>query len=165
MRSYNSSPSQITNLRKPIWLRYRRKKPAGREPPGGSPLFVRMHPEIRRDLARFGQLDHVHWRRVAAFAARSAFQRGFKLPDRRVPWPADVGERETGAGLTAIALDLEPTKPPVEALPDGRRRLRRSPSIRIDQISASARSGSRRSTASHFRGVIIPSSPGRSKVC
>ena len=31
-----------------------------------------------RDLARFRQLDHVHGRRVAAFPARSALQRGLK---------------------------------------------------------------------------------------
>jgi hypothetical protein len=34
-----------------------------------SPLLVRMHPQIRRDLARLGQLDHVHRRRIAALAA------------------------------------------------------------------------------------------------
>jgi hypothetical protein len=36
-----------------------------------------MHPDVRRDLARPGQLDHVHGRRVAALPALSAFQRGF----------------------------------------------------------------------------------------
>jgi hypothetical protein len=32
-------------------------------------LLIRMHPEIRRDLARLGQLDHVDRRRVAALPA------------------------------------------------------------------------------------------------
>jgi hypothetical protein len=52
---------------------------------GVSPLFTRMHPELRRDLARLGRLDHVHWRRISPFLAGSAFQRRFKLPDRRIP--------------------------------------------------------------------------------
>jgi len=34
-----------------------------------SPLLIRMHPEIGRDLPRLGQLDHVHRLRVAALAA------------------------------------------------------------------------------------------------
>jgi len=35
-------------------------------PAGGvfSPLLIRMYPKIGRDLARFGQLDHVHRSRV-----------------------------------------------------------------------------------------------------
>src|SRR3984893_15190185 len=32
-----------------------------------SPLLVRMHPTIRHDLARLGQLDHVHRRSAATF--------------------------------------------------------------------------------------------------
>jgi hypothetical protein len=45
--------------------------------PGGQALIpTRMHPKIRRDLARLSQLDHMHGRRVAAFRARPAFQRG-----------------------------------------------------------------------------------------
>jgi hypothetical protein len=43
-----------------------------------------MHPLIRRELLRPGQLDHVHRRRVTAFLARSAFQRGLKFPDWRM---------------------------------------------------------------------------------
>jgi hypothetical protein len=80
-----------------------------------------MHPKIGRDLARLGQLDHVHRRRVAAFLARPAFQRRLKFPDWRIPRPADVGERQAGARLTALALDLEPAQPAVEALRDRRR--------------------------------------------
>jgi len=34
-----------------------------------SALLVRVHPNVRRDLARLGQLDHVHRRRVAALLA------------------------------------------------------------------------------------------------
>src|SRR5712675_2990031 len=84
-----------------------------------------MHPEIRRDLARPGQLDHVHRRLVAALAARAAFQRRLQFPDRRIARPADRVERQARAGLAAVAFDLEPAKPAIEALPDGRRRLRR----------------------------------------
>src|ERR1700687_1289316 len=94
--------------------------------PAPSPLLIRMHPEIRRDLARLRQLDHVHRRRVAALAAGSAFQRRFQLPDRRIPRPADGIERKARAGLAAVALDLKPGEPAIEALPDRRRRLRRA---------------------------------------
>jgi hypothetical protein len=41
-----------------------------RREPAPSPLLVRMNPLIWRDLARLGQLDHVHRRRVAASLAR-----------------------------------------------------------------------------------------------
>jgi hypothetical protein len=58
-----------------------------------------MHPDIRRDLAGFRQFDHVHRQRIAAFFAPSAFQRGFKLPYRCIPRPADVGERNAGAAV------------------------------------------------------------------
>jgi hypothetical protein len=36
---------------------------------------VQMHPSIRRDFARLGQLEHVHWRRVnsAAFSKYSKY--------------------------------------------------------------------------------------------
>jgi hypothetical protein len=34
-----------------------------------SPLLVRVHPFIRRDLARLDQLDYVHERCIAAFPA------------------------------------------------------------------------------------------------
>ena len=44
--------------------------------------------------------------------------------DRRIARPADGIEWQAGAGLTAIAFDLQPTQPAVEALPDRRRRLR-----------------------------------------
>ena len=83
-----------------------------------------MQPLIRRDLARIRQLDHVHRRRVAAPPAASAFERRLELPDRCVPRPAYGIKRLAGAGLTAVALDLEPSKSAVEALGDRRRRLR-----------------------------------------
>ena len=55
---------------------------------GYSPLapviIVRMPPRIWRDLARLGQLDHVHWRRAPPLLARPALQRRRKLPDRGV---------------------------------------------------------------------------------
>src|SRR5258705_6870649 len=86
---------------------------------------MRMHPEIRRDLPRLGQLDHVHRRHVAALAAGPAFQRRFEFPDRRIAGTADGVERKARAGLAAVALDLEPAEPAIEALPDGRRWLRR----------------------------------------
>src|ERR1700722_13607082 len=104
-----------------------------------------MHPEIPRDLARLGQLNHMHRRRIATLAARSAFQCRFKFPDWRIPRPADGIERKARPRLTAIALHLEPAESAIETLRDRRRRLRRPavPSIRIDQASASARSASR----------------------
>jgi hypothetical protein len=52
--------------------------------PAGLPLVVRVHPLVRRDLARRGQLDHVDRWCVSPLAAQPAFQRGFQLPDRRV---------------------------------------------------------------------------------
>src|SRR3954447_20978119 len=39
-------------------------RPASRKPLGFSPPLFRMYPTIRRDLARLGQLDHAHRRRV-----------------------------------------------------------------------------------------------------
>src|ERR1700737_873962 len=65
-------------------------------------LLIRMPPLIRRDLPRPSQ-----------------------LPDRRIPRAADGIERKARAGLAAVALDLEPAEPAIEALPDGGRRLRR----------------------------------------
>ena len=90
-----------------------------------SPLFVRMHPKVRRNLARLRQLDHVHGWSVAAFPARSAFQRCFELPQRRVAWPADGIERQARSRVAAVALNLQPAEPAIEALRNRRRRLRR----------------------------------------
>src|SRR6266403_5786158 len=42
-----------------------KQKPAGREP-AVLPLLIRLYPKVRRDLSRFGQLDHVHRRRLAS---------------------------------------------------------------------------------------------------
>ncbi len=52
------------NRMKPIWFE-----------PASSPFLVRMHPKVRRDLARFGELDHVHRRSVAAFLTLPAYHR------------------------------------------------------------------------------------------
>src|SRR5258708_25429479 len=49
-----------------------------------------------------------------------------KLPDGRMPGRADCTYWQAGAGLTAIALDLEPSEAAVEALADRWRRLRRA---------------------------------------
>jgi hypothetical protein len=84
-----------------------------------------MYPSVRRNLSPFGQFDHVHWRRVVAPLARSAFQRSFEFPDRGVARSADRIEREARPALAPIAFDLQPTKPAIEALRDCRRRLRR----------------------------------------
>src|SRR5258707_3394343 len=92
--------------------------------PVSSPFLVWMHPEVRGDLARFGQLDHVYRGRVAAFPARPAFQRGFELPDRGIPRPPDRIEGKAGASLTAIAFHFEPAETAVQALRDRGRRLR-----------------------------------------
>jgi hypothetical protein len=40
-----------------------------------SPLLIRVHPNVRCNLARLGQLDHVRGRRVAALNARPALKR------------------------------------------------------------------------------------------
>ena len=40
-------------------------EPSSPAPLHGSPLLVRMHPLVRRDLPCLGQLDHVHRRRVS----------------------------------------------------------------------------------------------------
>src|SRR6266481_6846582 len=83
-----------------------------------------MNPGIGRDLALSGQPDQVHRRRVSGGGAGAAFERRFQLPDRRIARPADGIERQARAGLAAVAFDLEPAKPAIEALPDGRRWLR-----------------------------------------
>lgn len=67
---------------------------------------------------------HVKRRRVAAFL-HEAFQCGFKPPDRSIPRPVDVGERNARASLAAVAFDLEPAKSAIEALSDRGRRLGR----------------------------------------
>jgi hypothetical protein len=63
-----------------------------------------MHPLVRRDLLRFGQFDHVHRGRVAALLTQSAFQRGFQLPYRRIPWPTDRIERQARPGSCSGGL-------------------------------------------------------------
>src|ERR1700754_1556423 len=85
------------------------------------PNFVGVHPLVWRDLLRRCELDHVHRRGVTPLSAGPAFQRGLKLPDRRVPRPADGIERQACPRLAAVALDLQPAQAAVEAL---RRRLR-----------------------------------------
>jgi len=83
-----------------------------------------MHPLVGRDRAGFGQLDHADRRCIATLPAGPAFQRRLELPDRRVSRSADGAERQARPGLAAIALDLEPAQPAVEALGDRWGRLR-----------------------------------------
>ena len=88
--------------------------------------MVRMHPNVRRDLALFGQPDHVHRRSVSRRSARSAFQRRLEFPNRSVARAPDRIQRQTGSRFAAFAHDLEPAIAAVEALRDGRRWLRRA---------------------------------------
>jgi hypothetical protein len=76
-----------------------------RPEPAPSPLLARMHPNIRRQLPLFRELDHPNRRRVAGPSARSAF-------------------------LTPTTFDLKPTKPTIDALLDCWRGLSR-PAIRF----------------------------------
>jgi hypothetical protein len=69
-------------------------------------IIIRMRPKVRRDLALRRQLDHVHPWRIARRPARPAFQRRLKFPDRRIARPAYGVERQAGAGLAPMALDL-----------------------------------------------------------
>jgi hypothetical protein len=66
------------------------------------------------DLLRRGQLHYVHRGPIAALLARPAFERGFQLPDRRIPRPADCSG--------CAPLPASPTA--IEALPDRWRWLR-----------------------------------------
>jgi hypothetical protein len=73
-----------------------------------------MHPHGNRDLSLFGELDHVHRRRVSPSLARSAFQRRLKFPDRRIARTPDRIERDAGFGFAAGAFDLQPAISSVE---------------------------------------------------
>ena len=75
-----------------------------------------MHPNVRRDFLRFGQLYHVDRRLVSPRSARSASERTFKLPDRRIARAANGIKWDAGAGLTSVTFDFEPTVTAVEAL-------------------------------------------------
>lgn len=83
-------------------------------------------PNIRRDLAFPRQLDHMHWWGISPFLAGSAFQRGFKFPDRRIARTPDRIERKAGFDVAAVALHFEPTVTAIETLLDSWRWLRRS---------------------------------------
>src|SRR6516225_4908835 len=50
--------------------------------------------------------------------------RSLQLPDRRASGSADRIERQARTRLASVALDLKPSEPAVEALSNGRRRLR-----------------------------------------
>jgi hypothetical protein len=93
----------------------------------GAPLALlfRMHPNIRRDLARLRQLDLVHGQCVSASLAWPASQPNFELPDRRLARTPVRTERKARAGLAAVAFNFEPAKPAIEALPDRWLGLRR----------------------------------------
>jgi hypothetical protein len=85
-----------------------------------------MYPRVRRDFTLLRELDHMHGRRMSGCPARPAFQRRLKFPDRRIARASDGIERQTGARLTTLALDLKPAVAAVEALRDGRRGLGRA---------------------------------------
>jgi hypothetical protein len=89
-----------------------------------SPIFVWVSPDVRRYLELCRQLDHVHRWLVAARSARTATERSFKFPDRRIARPANGIKRDAGAGLTAVAFDFHPTIAAVKTLADRRRWLR-----------------------------------------
>ena len=99
----------------------------------GSPLLVWMHPAIRQDLARLGQLDHVHRRRVAALPARSAFQRRLKLPDRHFP-RGGCRRAASWRGSYSGCIRPQASQGPVEALAYRRGRLR-GPAIAFGSTS------------------------------
>src|SRR5712664_3949322 len=80
-----------------------------------SSIVIRMHPDVRRDLALHRQLDHVHGRLIPSRSARSTSERTFKFPDRCITRPPDRIERDAGAGLTAIAFDFHPAVAAVQA--------------------------------------------------
>ena len=85
-----------------------------------------MHPLVRRDLPPLRQLYHVHWRRVAALTARSAFEGRFQLPERRIARAVDCVEWKACSRLTSIALNLKPAEAAVKALADCWGGLRRA---------------------------------------
>jgi hypothetical protein len=58
----------------------------------------------------------MHWRRTAALAAGSAFQRGFQFPQRRIARPADGVDWLARARLAPVAFDFQPAETAVEAL-------------------------------------------------
>jgi len=89
-----------------------------------SPFLLRMHPNIGRKLRLLRELNHANRRRIARRPTGSTFQRGLYFPSRRISRPTDVGGRQARPGLAAMALDLEPAQPAVDALADCRRRLR-----------------------------------------
>ena len=90
-------------------------------------IIIGMRLNIRSDLAIRRQPDHMHGRRLSSLLAESAFQRRFQFPDRRIARSPDRVERNARFGLAAVAFDLKPAEPAIEALPYRRRRLRRSP--------------------------------------
>ena len=64
--------------------------------------------------------------RASSVASRfeAMHSRGLQLPDRRASGSADRIERQARPRLASVALDLKPSEPAVEALSNGRRRLR-----------------------------------------
>ncbi len=62
-RSVNFYLNAVQQIQRPSTHKKNERRPGGREARSklfGSALRVRMHPNIRRDLARLCQLDHVH---------------------------------------------------------------------------------------------------------
>src|SRR5260370_28604747 len=99
---------RITNLRKPIWLRYRRKKPRGA---ARAPLLVRMSPKIFQNLRRF------------ALDLRRGVRRRWRT--NRIPLALASRHRIGGEFLVArllVAATL-PTRDPAAVVPFNRRCL------------------------------------------
>jgi hypothetical protein len=70
-----------------------------------------MHPSVRRDLARLGQLDHVPGGNdLSCTIGRFSFQVGVSRG-----WRMGI-DRQTRSGIAAIAFDLASAEPAVEAL-------------------------------------------------
>ena len=61
---------------------------------------------VEYGLALFREPDHVHRWGITTPPARSALQRRFKFPYRRVARTPDVLERNAGLGFAAAAFDL-----------------------------------------------------------
>jgi hypothetical protein len=74
-------------------------------------IIVRIHPNVRRDLALLRQLHHVNGRRVSPFPARPAFQRRLKFPSTKsreaiLPSLTQVGGEDDGKERLCPSLYL-----------------------------------------------------------
>jgi hypothetical protein len=64
-------------------------------------IFIRMQPNIGRDLAVLGQPNHVNRWRVTRCAARPTFDHRFQLSDRRIARAPDRIARHGTLGAEA----------------------------------------------------------------